>query len=454
MVSATEDPLTFNDLMATPINFSKYVLNRLKIDNLTQDLLLGPAYNLLKGTCSSNIELEYKFQESFNALIDKLDWNNPKGDHYRFDMSKPLPLQGYPSHLTVAADYFFNNDLEYLKSSNPERTILDFSFGIQRRDVKEKVDGNRQKEIEAYGRVDWSFAYRASPSTNPNPMISLAFVEENYDVLESLLRKRQRQIRNEDLQTKLEYFSEDYDEEREMEPRPKPNREATPTLRPRSPMVRRKRERIMGFKEAPNREGSRRGRNAEGENVPPNGTLLSHHAQPFIPRSLHTPIGLVPIYVNPYSQPFVGLVNEKTLNFPSKPRLVIPILGKSLPIIHTKGIGHKPSPEMTIRSLVEHLATDLPTTYKGLMKKYTWIKAREVVTNGTPNDQRENFKRSRKSYRDDNRGQKDRDRFSPYRGPSYRLLSTLSKSPREILATEKAARSFEQPPCMFGSRWS
>ncbi|GJZ93585.1 hypothetical protein Tco_0665650 [Tanacetum coccineum] len=35
MVSATKDPLTFDDLMATSINISKYVLNRLKIDNLT-----------------------------------------------------------------------------------------------------------------------------------------------------------------------------------------------------------------------------------------------------------------------------------------------------------------------------------------------------------------------------------------------------------------------------------
>ncbi|GJS75517.1 hypothetical protein Tco_0725398 [Tanacetum coccineum] len=78
--------------MATPIDFSKYVLNRLKIDNLTQDILLGPTYNLLKGTYTSNIELEYHFQEC------------------------------HPCHLTVAADYFFYNDLEYLKSSNPERT--------------------------------------------------------------------------------------------------------------------------------------------------------------------------------------------------------------------------------------------------------------------------------------------------------------------------------------------
>ncbi|GJZ77976.1 hypothetical protein Tco_0642648 [Tanacetum coccineum] len=122
MVSAIKDPLTFNDLMATPIDFSKYVLNQLKIDNLTQDLLLGPAYNLLKGTCTSSIELEYNFHECFNALIDKLDWNNPEGDRYPFDLSKPLPLQGQPGRPTIATEYFFNNDLEFLKSSDPTKT--------------------------------------------------------------------------------------------------------------------------------------------------------------------------------------------------------------------------------------------------------------------------------------------------------------------------------------------
>ncbi|GKC92937.1 hypothetical protein Tco_1158379, partial [Tanacetum coccineum] len=58
MVSATKDPLTFNDLMATLIDFSKYVLNQLK---------------------------------------------------------------SHQGHLTVAIDYFFNNDLEYLKTSYPEK---------------------------------------------------------------------------------------------------------------------------------------------------------------------------------------------------------------------------------------------------------------------------------------------------------------------------------------------
>nr|GEV01289.1 hypothetical protein [Tanacetum cinerariifolium] len=107
--------------MATPIDFSKYVLNRIKIDNLTQDILIGPAFNLLKGTCSSSIELEYKFQECFNTLINKLDWNNPERDRNHYDLTKPLPLQGESPNLTVAANYFFNNHLEYLKSFDPTK---------------------------------------------------------------------------------------------------------------------------------------------------------------------------------------------------------------------------------------------------------------------------------------------------------------------------------------------
>ncbi|GKF38719.1 hypothetical protein Tco_0118780 [Tanacetum coccineum] len=85
-------------------------------------MVMDDAFNTVGEDMICSIELEYNFQECFNALTDKLDWNNPEGDRYPFDLSKPLPLQGHPSHLTVAADYFFNNDKEYLKSSDPERT--------------------------------------------------------------------------------------------------------------------------------------------------------------------------------------------------------------------------------------------------------------------------------------------------------------------------------------------
>ncbi|GKA68696.1 reverse transcriptase domain-containing protein [Tanacetum coccineum] len=106
--------------------------------------------------------------------------------------------------------------------------------------------------------------HHASTSANPNPMISPAFVEDNYEVLESLLRERRKQIRNVGVRTELEYFSEEYDEEREIESRPERERETTPVLRMRSPRARRQRERVVEFKEAPNIEGGRVERNTEG----------------------------------------------------------------------------------------------------------------------------------------------------------------------------------------------
>ncbi|GKB55112.1 hypothetical protein Tco_0905865 [Tanacetum coccineum] len=107
LLSAKKDPLTFDELMGTPIDFSKFAMNRLKINKLTKAHLVGPVYNLL--------------EECYKALSNQLDWNNPKGDRCPFDLSKPLPLKGRPGHLTVASEYFFNNDLESLKSSDPEK---------------------------------------------------------------------------------------------------------------------------------------------------------------------------------------------------------------------------------------------------------------------------------------------------------------------------------------------
>nr|GEW89752.1 hypothetical protein [Tanacetum cinerariifolium] len=82
----------FDELMSTPIKFSSYILNGLKIENLTQEILLGPAFRLLKGTRSNYVEIEYDFEECYKDLLEKIDWENPEGDDYPFDLSKPLPL--------------------------------------------------------------------------------------------------------------------------------------------------------------------------------------------------------------------------------------------------------------------------------------------------------------------------------------------------------------------------
>nr|GEU94223.1 hypothetical protein [Tanacetum cinerariifolium] len=121
MVSTVKHPLTFDELMATLIDFSKYVKNRLKIDNLTQAHLVRPVYELLKGTCTRSIVLKYNIKECFKAFTYKLDWNNPEGDLCPFNLTKPLPLKGRTCRLTVATEYFFNDDLEFLKSSDPEK---------------------------------------------------------------------------------------------------------------------------------------------------------------------------------------------------------------------------------------------------------------------------------------------------------------------------------------------
>ncbi|GJR22487.1 hypothetical protein Tco_0971014 [Tanacetum coccineum] len=50
------------------------------------EVLLGPAFRLLKGTHSSYAELEYDFEECYKALLEKLDWENPEGAAPATDM--------------------------------------------------------------------------------------------------------------------------------------------------------------------------------------------------------------------------------------------------------------------------------------------------------------------------------------------------------------------------------
>ncbi|GJT39963.1 hypothetical protein Tco_0939828 [Tanacetum coccineum] len=64
--------------MDTPIDFSAFAMNRLKVDTLTPELLIGPTFKLMKGSCKSPVELEYLFEEVYKATTDQLDWNNPE----------------------------------------------------------------------------------------------------------------------------------------------------------------------------------------------------------------------------------------------------------------------------------------------------------------------------------------------------------------------------------------
>ncbi|GJV16594.1 hypothetical protein Tco_1361917 [Tanacetum coccineum] len=79
---------SFNELMDTPLDFSAFVMNRLKVDTLTPELLTGPTFELMKGSCKS----------------------------------LPLPLiPNSRGRHVIPFDHFINNDLEYLSGGVSSR---------------------------------------------------------------------------------------------------------------------------------------------------------------------------------------------------------------------------------------------------------------------------------------------------------------------------------------------
>ncbi|GKD83817.1 hypothetical protein Tco_1350656 [Tanacetum coccineum] len=119
---AEEPPTSFDELNDTSFDFSAFVMNRLKIPNLTQEILVGPAFNLLKGTCKSITELKYHLEECSKAITERIDWHNPENKLYPFDLRKPLPsIKDHQGHQIIPKDYFINKDQEYLKGGDLSR---------------------------------------------------------------------------------------------------------------------------------------------------------------------------------------------------------------------------------------------------------------------------------------------------------------------------------------------
>nr|GEY18913.1 hypothetical protein [Tanacetum cinerariifolium] len=88
---------SFNELLDTPLDFSNFIMLRLRVDTPTPKLLARPTYELIKGSCISLIELEYHLEE-------------------------PLPL--IPDNLgrrVIPFAHFINNDLEYLQGGASSR---------------------------------------------------------------------------------------------------------------------------------------------------------------------------------------------------------------------------------------------------------------------------------------------------------------------------------------------
>nr|GEZ75181.1 hypothetical protein [Tanacetum cinerariifolium] len=87
-----------------------------KVDTLTSELLAGPTYELMRGSCNSLTELEYHLEEVYKATMDQLDWVNPEGQQYPHNLLQPLPLiLNNRGRRVIPFAHFINNDLEYLR---------------------------------------------------------------------------------------------------------------------------------------------------------------------------------------------------------------------------------------------------------------------------------------------------------------------------------------------------
>ncbi|GJT52567.1 hypothetical protein Tco_0978724 [Tanacetum coccineum] len=186
----------FDELMSTPIDFSGYILNGLKIENLTQEILLGPAFRLLKGTRSNYAELEYDFEECYKALLEKLDWENPKGSDYPFDLSKPFPLITRGNCQRVPFEFFINNDLNYQKKINvtkPDTTRPDLRKRHPYTPYKDPqgfiyVDNYKRNRLMRSDKL-----YKFSDGTLSRLLSSLEDITNNIDI-EYLPKRRWRTL--------------------------------------------------------------------------------------------------------------------------------------------------------------------------------------------------------------------------------------------------------------------
>nr|GEX83198.1 hypothetical protein [Tanacetum cinerariifolium] len=107
---------SFNELLDTPLDFFNFIMNRLRVDTLTPELLAGPTYELMKGSCNRLIELEYHLEEVYKATMDQLDWVHPEGQQYPHNLLQPLPLiPNNRGRRVIPFVHFINNDFEYLR---------------------------------------------------------------------------------------------------------------------------------------------------------------------------------------------------------------------------------------------------------------------------------------------------------------------------------------------------
>nr|GEU72347.1 hypothetical protein [Tanacetum cinerariifolium] len=148
-VARTEEPSTsFDELNDTSFDFSAFVMNWLKIPNLTQEILVGLAFNFFKGTCKSTMELEYHLEECSKASTERLDWHNTE--------NKPL------TNLKIDEQYDLNVALRiHTRRIVIQRRVEDLQLGFE--SYQKKLNLTKPDTYRSNLRNKTAYTYNSDP---------------------------------------------------------------------------------------------------------------------------------------------------------------------------------------------------------------------------------------------------------------------------------------------------
>ncbi|GKD07784.1 hypothetical protein Tco_1187469 [Tanacetum coccineum] len=165
---ATSIQSSFNEFLATPIDFSAFIMHRLKIENLTQEVLTGPTYDLITGTCKSVVELEYHLEEVFKATNDRSSsqkyttsiTKTKAADYGQVKWIKDKKFYGYATNMESSKDvysrhmiivvtslkikqFFGNSHLEEIIVQRQEDQLYKFREGDFKRLLRQDIEDIR-----------------------------------------------------------------------------------------------------------------------------------------------------------------------------------------------------------------------------------------------------------------------------------------------------------------------
>ncbi|GJR47305.1 hypothetical protein Tco_1315408 [Tanacetum coccineum] len=120
-LAQNEDPCkSFNELMDTPLDFSAFVLNQLKVDTLTPELLAGPIFELMKVMKTKAVD--YEHTKWIEDLVPNTMWSQVPivyDKHALWGIShwarKRQQFYGFAVNRESARDVYFRNKIIGIK---------------------------------------------------------------------------------------------------------------------------------------------------------------------------------------------------------------------------------------------------------------------------------------------------------------------------------------------------